>query len=115
MIIPFFNKLAYYEGQEVSEQQFGTATDTPEKCRKLLMDAGFSRVEVYEEQMGFYLPDTSSYWQEVSSMIVRLRLERLSPEILKRFKEEHLSEVESRRTDKGIWIDVPILFSVAKK
>lgn len=117
MITLLYDKLAYYEGHGFSEQeqQALASANTPEKCRKLLIDANFNEIEVSEEQMGFYLPDITSYWQEVSSAIIRLRLERLGPERLKRFKEEHLADVESLRTNEGIWIDNPIIFAVAKK
>jgi ubiquinone/menaquinone biosynthesis C-methylase UbiE len=115
MITLLYDKLAYYEGQQGPEQQALAAANTPEKCRKLLLDAGFNEIEVNEEQMGFYLPEITSYWQEITSTIVRLRLERLGPERLKRFTEEHLADVESLITNKGIWIDNPIIFAVAKK
>ena len=108
-------RLNQYEGQAPTDQQPGERTDTPGKCRELLKRAGFEEIEITTEQLGYHLRDATAYWQQMSSTIVKPRLDRLSPADLERFKAEHLSEVESLWTDQGIWIDVPTHFSVATK
>jgi len=112
---PFSERLAQYGTQGPPTRNLIEQTDTPDKCRELLKSAGFEEIEVTTEQLGYYHPDTTAYWQEISSTIVRPRLESLSPAELNRFKAEHLAEVESLRTDRGIWFDVPVHFSTAKK
>ncbi len=51
----------------------------------------------------------------VSSSIMRVRLHRFGPEVLEKFKTEHLAKVAPLRTDKGVWMDVPVLYSIAIK
>ena len=112
-----FNEcLARYVKQMPADSELPIArTDTPDKCRELLENAGFEEIDITAEQLGFHYQDTADYWQETSSGIPRVLLEPLSPADLERFKEEHLAEVESIRTDEGILNDVPVLFSLAKK
>jgi len=110
----FYDRLSQYDGQ-APPGDYTSRTGTPDKCREMLKRTGFEKLEITTEQLGFYFQDTTAYWQEMSSMIHGLRLERLSPADLERFKAEHLSEVESLRTDRGIWVDVPVHFSLATK
>lgn len=37
------------------------------------------------------------------------------PEQLKRFKAEHLAEVEALATDQGIWLDIAAIFALGRK
>jgi arsenite methyltransferase len=111
----FLERLTRYDGLELPGPQASARTGTPEKCRELLKDAGFKKIQVTTEQLGDYLKDLQDYWREVSSTIMRVRLLRFSPAVLEKFKAEHLAEVEPLLTEKGIWIDVPTLFSIAVK
>jgi ubiquinone/menaquinone biosynthesis C-methylase UbiE len=111
----FFDRLVKYDGIAPPGQGLDEKVDAPEKCHELLEQAGFEEINIISEQLGFYLSDTTAYWRELSSMIVRLRLERLSPADHQNFKSEHLAEVESQRTEQGIWLDVPVHFSIARK
>jgi ubiquinone/menaquinone biosynthesis C-methylase UbiE len=111
----FFDGLSRYDGQPFPNQGVTIKTDTPENCQILLENAGFVNISVTTEQLGFYILDLSDYWKEVSSGAARLRLDRLNPSDLERFREEHLAEVESLRTEQGIWLDIPVIYSVAKK
>jgi len=112
---PFLECLAEYDGQAPPDLRFFERTDTLDKCRELLERAGFKEIVTITEQLGYHLSDTTAYWYEMSSSIIKPRLNRLSPEDLERFKADHLSKVEFLRTGQGIWIDVPTHFSVATK
>jgi ubiquinone/menaquinone biosynthesis C-methylase UbiE len=111
----FQERLARYEGQTSTSLQRIDKTDTPEECHLLLKHSGFKDIIITTEQLGFFLPDTLAYWEEISSNIFKLRLSRLNPVDLERFRSEHIAEVESLRTDQGIWLDIPTHFSVARK
>jgi ubiquinone/menaquinone biosynthesis C-methylase UbiE len=111
----FLERLTRYDGLEPPTLQASARTGTPEKCYDILRDAGFKEIEVTSEQLGDYLQDIQEYWQEVSSTIMRPRLLRLSAPALQKFTTEHLAEVETLRTNKGIWINIPVYFSVAIK
>ncbi len=109
-----FERLARYEGQAPPVRQPSGKTVTPYKCRELLRRAGFEDIEITKEQLGEHLQDTTVYWKEIS-LTYRFLLTRLSPADLEKFKTEHLAEVESLRTDQGFWLNIPAIFSVAKK
>jgi ubiquinone/menaquinone biosynthesis C-methylase UbiE len=111
----FSKCLARYDGQVSKVEQPLMRTDTPDKCQELLGRTDFREIEIISEQLGFYLPDKNSYWKEMSSGNARLRLDRLSPDELEKFKAEHLAEVDSLRTESGIWINLPVIFSLAIK
>lgn len=115
VIKPFGERLARYDGQPPPVPLFINSTDTPEKCWELLKRTGFEEIEIITEQLDYRLPDTKAYWQEITLTFVKQRLDRLSPADLERFKAEHLSEMGSLSTDQGILIELPTLFSVARK
>jgi ubiquinone/menaquinone biosynthesis C-methylase UbiE len=110
-----YEHLARYEGRALTGQQPEGKTETPGKCRELLMDAGFEKIEIITEQLGSYLQDAMACWDEVSYTIVRLRQTHFSPADLEKFKVEYFTEVDTHRTERGIWINVPAIFSIAKK
>jgi len=107
--------LARYEGRAPTGQQPEGQTDTPGKCRELLKDAGFEKIKIITKQLGSYLQDAMTCWNEMSYQIVRLRRTRFSPDELEKFKAAYFAELDTHRTERGIWINVPALFSIAKK
>jgi len=112
---PLGERLSRYDGLPPPVPFFINRTDTPDKCRELLKITGFDDIDITTEQLGFFLPNLSAYWQEISLTFIGLRLARLNQVDLERFKTEHLSEMESLLTDKGILLEIPTHFSVAKK
>jgi ubiquinone/menaquinone biosynthesis C-methylase UbiE len=108
-------RLSKYFGQSPPVPFFIERTNTPDKCQILLKDAGFEDIHITTEELGFFLPDLSAYWQEISQTFVRLHLIRLSASDYEKFKAEHLSDMKSLLTDKGIWLEIPTHFSVATK
>lgn len=112
----YVEKIIQYRGNlSLIARNDANSASTPAKCRALLTSGGFSNISIYEEQMGFYIADTDEYWQELTSSIMRIVLSNLDLESQKHVKEEHLRDVGSIRTDRGIWIDIPMIFSVANK
>jgi arsenite methyltransferase len=107
--------LIRYEGRAPTGQQPEGKTDTPNKCRALLRDVGFKKVKIIKEQLGRYLHDAMACWNEVSYPIVQLRGTRFNPDDLEKFKSGYFAEVNAHCTERGIWINVPALFSIAKK
>jgi ubiquinone/menaquinone biosynthesis C-methylase UbiE len=115
VVKPLGECLNRYFGQAPPIPFFIEKTNTLEKCRALLQGAGFEDIDITTEQLGFYLPDLSVYWKEISQTFIRLHLIRLSPADQERFKAEHLSEIKSLLTDHGIGLEIPTHFSVAMK
>jgi ubiquinone/menaquinone biosynthesis C-methylase UbiE len=112
---PLGELLSRYDGQPLPVPVFLNRTDTPDKCRELLKNAGFKEIEVSTEQLDCRLQSPADYWQEILNSLIGPRLARLSPDKLEQFKAEHLVEVESLRTGKGIVMEVPTHFSTGRK
>jgi len=88
---------------------------TPEKCLKMLLEAGFKNIEIQTEQFGFYLSEAQSAWQANSNSACGYEVFQLSPAKLAQLKAEYLTELEALATDKGIWNDALAFFVVAHK
>jgi ubiquinone/menaquinone biosynthesis C-methylase UbiE len=88
---------------------------TPEKCLKMLQEAGFKNIEIQTEQFGFYLSEAQSAWQANSNSACGYQVFQLSPAKLAQLKVEYLTELESLATDKGVWNDATAFFVVAHK
>ena len=88
---------------------------TPEKCLKMLQEAGFKNIEIQTEQFGFYLSEAQSAWQANSNSACGYEVFQLSPAKLAQLKAEYLTELEALATDRGIWNDAIAFFVVAHK
>lgn len=93
---------------------------TPEKCYKLLQEAGFQNIEVHPEQFGwYYTPDIScaeENWKINSNNAFGFQVLQLSPEKLAQCKAEYLAEFQAISTTKqGAWCNAEIFFVLAQK
>ena len=84
-------------------------------CRDLLAGAGLTDIIVEYENVGYYLQTAGQWWNIVWNGGMRRLFNQLSDEQLKRFRAEHLEEIEERKTSEGIWLDVGVLFSSGHK
>ena len=84
---------------------------TEQECQDLLESAGFTEIQIVKEQLGYHLNSPDDWWEIIYSSGFRGYLEQLDTEQLGRFRIEHLAEVQSLMTDKGLWLDVETLFS----
>ncbi len=91
--------------------------NTIQKCQDLMQQAGFclKDVEIHTEQLGYYLQNVDEWWDIVWHTGFRHSVSQIAPEKLAQFKTEHLAEVGELVTNKGIWLDVPVIFAVGKK
>jgi arsenite methyltransferase len=115
IIKPIGECLSRYDGQPPAVPYFIETTNSPRKCLEFLQRAGFEKIEITIEDLGCEYPDTAAYWQEITITFVGIRMTRLSPADLERFKTEHLAEMKSTFRDTPIPLEVPTLFSIAKK
>jgi hypothetical protein len=65
--------------------------------------------------MGYYLKNTDEYWNALWNTGQRGQLSQLSETDLQKFRGEHMLEVEKTADDKGIWLEVEVLFATARK
>lgn len=96
-------------------QSFSWRLSDAEACSDLLRDAGFEKIEVRIEQLGYYMEDAGEWWDIVLSCSIKSALSQLSSEQAQQFKAEHLQEISALATAKGIWLNVPVIFAVGRK
>ncbi len=84
-------------------------------CRGLFEKSGLDDIRVEKKNVGYYLESADQWWDVVWNAGFRRMVSQLSPGDQERFKRAHLAEVESQRTDKGIWLDVGVLYTVGTK
>lgn len=110
----YANRIQNY-GVELPKSRGFQRLNTADKCRELMQEAGIATIDIYQEQLGYYLGNINDWWNIVLHTGFRHSLEQIEPEKLEQFKTEHLAEVEKLATDKGIWLDVPVLFAIGRK
>jgi ubiquinone/menaquinone biosynthesis C-methylase UbiE len=84
-------------------------------CRRLFEQVGLTNVSVETKNVGYYLTSADEWWDIVWNAGFRRLVARLSPQDQERFKKEHLEEIGALRTDKGIWLDVGVLYTMGTK
>lgn len=101
---------AQIEKYGVQTRSAGGRLETPQNCLNLMQAAGFEQIEIHTEQLGYYLSSVDEWWELVWNAGFRIRLAQIPQEKLLQFKTEHLAEIESLKTDKGIWLDLETIF-----
>ncbi|HEY96171.1 MAG TPA: methyltransferase domain-containing protein [Dehalococcoidia bacterium] len=112
---PLGECLSRYDGQPPPVPFFIERTDTPDKCKALLQEAGFGEIEIFTEDIDCQYPDPGKYWEQITLTFVGMRIALLNPVNLERFKEEHLAEMKSLYKGTPIPLEVPIHISLARK
>jgi ubiquinone/menaquinone biosynthesis C-methylase UbiE len=84
-------------------------------CTELFRSAGLTGIRVEYENVGYYLESVDEWWSILWNGGFRRLLDKLNAEDRERFRREHLAEIGKLRTDKGIWLDVGVLFTMGEK
>jgi ubiquinone/menaquinone biosynthesis C-methylase UbiE len=97
-----------------------TPTGTMDKTRRLLKEAGFNKIEIQEEEDGYYLPleKAKESWITVDDFAPGQHphpVKNIPPEIITQCKREYLARIEDLNTDKGVWNDVTMFYIYAHK
>jgi ubiquinone/menaquinone biosynthesis C-methylase UbiE len=97
-----------------------TPTATIEKTRTLLKNAGFKKVDIREEEQGYYIP-----WEQAKDSWITINdfapgqyphpVASVSKETLDICKEEYLRRLQALNTDQGVWNDVTLYYVYAYK
>ena len=82
-----------------------------ERCRALLADAGLTAIRVDTEQLGYHLRGAEDWWEIVWGSGFRGLVERIAPERRDVVRAAHLAELAPFVTDKGLWLDVGVIFA----
>jgi len=109
----FFTRIETYGVQKPSEAWKRVASDAG--CRQLFEMAGLKDIRVESRNVGYSLESADEWWDIVWNAGFRRFVTRLSPQEQEQFKQEHLKEIGALRTDKGIRLDVGVLYTVGTK
>jgi ubiquinone/menaquinone biosynthesis C-methylase UbiE len=70
--------------------------------RQAMAQAGFSEVEIAEDEATFYFSSPEEWWNALWSHAVRRVFERMDPDVLAGYREEALAMVAEEMTGQGI-------------
>jgi ubiquinone/menaquinone biosynthesis C-methylase UbiE len=106
----FSKRLELYGVERPSLRWKLIASET--KCQALFRDAGLEEIRVEKKDLGYYLKDAAKWWDVIWNAGFRSQVGQLCTEDLKKFREEHLREIEALRTKEGIWLNVNVLYTL---
>jgi ubiquinone/menaquinone biosynthesis C-methylase UbiE len=86
----------------------------PEICRAHAVGAGFDEILVREEPFGYPLANAEEWWEIVWNSGFRLSVSQVAPELLDRFRSEHLAEVKAAFPPGSIHLEVAPMFVLAR-
>ena len=86
-----------------------------EQCKALMEQAGTTDVSVETVQMGYHLAGVQDWWEIVSHSGFRRHIEQIDRLELEAFRQQHLESIAGLVTEKGIWMDVTVLITRARK
>jgi ubiquinone/menaquinone biosynthesis C-methylase UbiE len=109
----FFTRIAEYGVPAHPQAWRRIASETG--CRAFFEEAGLNDVRVETKNVGYHLNRAGEWWDIVWNAGLRRMVTQLKPEDQVRFKREHLQEVETLKTEKGIWLDVGVLYTSGTK
>ena len=84
-------------------------------CRNLFSSAGLNNIRVNERNMGYFLKNSSEWWDIVWNAGFRRMVNQIEPEKHESFKQQHLRAIEALSVPEGIWLDVGVLFTIGIK
>lgn len=85
----------------------------PQQLYDLFNGAGCNHVEITRKSMGYYT-DLNGWWDVLWNAGFRGLMTQLGDR-LEEFKAEHLAEIQSLTTDKGLWLEIDVNFTQAMR
>jgi ubiquinone/menaquinone biosynthesis C-methylase UbiE len=86
-----------------------------DQCISLLKEVGLQKIKCEQKECGYYLRDASEWWYIIWNGGFRGLVNKLPQNDLKKFKNEHLAEVKDLQSDKGIWLEMSIIYTFGEK
>jgi len=84
-------------------------------CHVLLAAAGLDDITVETAQLGYHLRNADEWWEIVWGSGFRGLVEKLPPVRREAFRATHLAELAPLVTNKGLWLDVEVIFASGTK
>jgi len=84
-------------------------------CERYLQESGYTDIQIHSEQLGYHLASENDWWEIVMNSGLRGFVNQLDAMQFAQFRAKHLEEINKLKTDKGIWLDINVIFSTGKK
>jgi len=84
-------------------------------CESYLEKAGYTDIKINSQQLGYYLASENDWWDIIMNSGLRHFVTQLDATQFVQFRAKHIAEVVKLKTDKGIWLDINVIFSMGKK
>ena len=84
-------------------------------CETYLEQAGYTDIQIHSEQLGYHLVSENDWWEIVMNSGLRGFVTQLDAMQFAQFRAKHLTEIVKLKNDKGIWLDINVIFSTGKK
>lgn len=84
-------------------------------CESYLLQAGYTDVQIHSEQLGYHLTGEKDWWDIIMNSGLRSFVSQLDALQFAQFRARHIAEITKLKTDKGIWLDINVIFSTGKK
>lgn len=84
--------------------------DTAPLLKEHLMRAGFSQMEIYEEENTCFYENGATWWDSLWTRAIRFRLEQLSPHQLEAIKQKALAYAGKGQVSE----ERPVIYAIAK-
>lgn len=109
----FFNRIINY-GIEVPTMTWKRVA-TKKQCTSLFEEAGLQDIKCQQIECGYYLRDPSDWWYIIWNGGFRGLVNQLSKNDFTKFKKEHLAEIKELASEKGIWFEMGVLYTMGVK
>jgi len=86
--------------------------DSEASHRELLQSTGFTHLKTELHPCGYYLESVDAWWDVLWNAGYRGLLMQLSETDLATFRTEHLAQVAELMDERGLWLDIDVLFSL---
>ncbi len=87
--------------------------NTEEKFRSFLEKNHFKKFEIFKNDCSYFIEDSEKWWNIIIYTNMRSFLNNFTDKDLQKFKKVHLNEVDKLKIpDKGIWIEVKVMYAV---
>lgn len=81
---------------------------------KLLKEASFEDIQIFEETETFSHETAEEWWDSLWSHATRAKLEQISPDQLNRLREKVISMTTSLDKQNGLTEDLQVFYGIAK-
>ncbi|MDH5682242.1 MAG: class I SAM-dependent methyltransferase [Spirochaetota bacterium] len=89
--------------------------DNESKCESIFQKEGLRDIEVHTRDQGYHLKDAQGWWEIIWNAGFRDLVNQLSDSDLQKFREEHMAEVQTLADDKGIPLNINIIYTLGIK